>query len=163
MLPHVSPWMDEELTLFRESVSRFVESEMVPNDPNWRRQHSVGREIGRKAGEMGLLCLDLPAEYGCGGGDFRHEAVFYEEFARRGISGFGQGVHSMCAHYVFNYGTDEQKRRWLPRLAKGELIGAIAMTEPGAGSDLQGVRTRAVLEGDHYRVNDSKIFITNGG
>jgi acyl-CoA dehydrogenase len=112
---------------------------------------------------MGLLCLDLPAEYGCGGGDFRHEAVFYEELARRGLSGFGQGVHSMCAHYVFNYGTDEQKHRWLPRLARGELIGAIAMTEPGAGSDLQGVRTRAVLEGDHYRINGSKIFITNGG
>lgn len=163
MLPYVSPWMDEELTLFRESVSRFVETEMVPNDPAWRRQHGVGREIWRKAGEMGLLCLDLPAEYGCGGGDFRHEVVFYEELARRGISGFGQGVHSMCAHYVFNYGTDEQKRRWLPRLAKGELIGAIAMTEPGAGSDLQGVRTRAVLEGDHYRINGSKIFITNGG
>jgi len=155
--------MDEELALFRDSASRFVESEMVPQDPTWRQQHSVGREIWRKAGEMGLLCLDLPAEFGCGGGDFRHEVVFYEELARRGISGFGQGVHSMCAHYVFNYGTDEQKRRWLPRLAKGELIGAIAMTEPGAGSDLQGVRTRAVLEGDHYRINGSKIFITNGG
>ncbi|NBN90698.1 MAG: acyl-CoA dehydrogenase [Actinobacteria bacterium] len=163
MLPYVSPWMDEELALFRDSVSRFVESEMVPQDPAWRQQHSVGREIWRKAGEMGLLCLDLPAEFGCGGGDFRHEVVFYEELARRGISGFGQGVHSMCAHYVFNYGTAEQKRRWLPRLAKGELIGAIAMTEPGAGSDLQGVRTRAVLEGDHYRINGSKIFITNGG
>ena len=163
MLPHVSAWMDEELALFRETVARFVETEMVPNDAAWRKQHSVGPEIWRKAGEMGLLCLDLPAEYGCGGGDFRHEAVFYEELARRGLSGFGQGVHSMCAHYVFNYGTEEQKRRWLPRLARGELIGAIAMTEPGAGSDLQGVRTRAVLEGDQYRINGSKIFITNGG
>jgi acyl-CoA dehydrogenase len=163
MLPHVSAWMDEELALFRETVARFVDAEMVPNDAAWRKQHSVGPEIWRKAGEMGLLCLDLPAEYGCGGGDFRHEAVFYEELARRGLSGFGQGVHSMCAHYVFNYGTDEQKHRWLPRLARGELIGAIAMTEPGAGSDLQGVRTRAVLEGDHYRINGSKIFITNGG
>ena len=163
MLAYESPWMNEDLALFRETVARFVETEMVPKDPEWRKQHSVGRDIWRKAGDLGLLCLDLPAEYGCGGGDFRHEVVFYEELARRGISGFGQGVHSMCAHYVFNYGTEEQKQRWLPRLAKGELIGAIAMTEPGAGSDLQGIRTRAVLEGDHYRINGSKIFITNGG
>jgi acyl-CoA dehydrogenase len=136
---------------------------MVPHDAKWRKQHHVDREIWRKAGDMGLLCLDLPAEYGCGGGDFRHEVVMYEELSRRAISGFGQGVHSMCAHYVYNYGTEEQKQRWLPRLAKGELIGAIAMTEPGAGSDLQGIRTRAVREGDHYRINGSKIFITNGG
>ncbi|MBM4192536.1 MAG: acyl-CoA dehydrogenase [Gammaproteobacteria bacterium] len=163
MNPYVSPWMDEELGLFRETVSRFVEIEMVPNDATWRYQHSVGKEIWRKAGEMGLLCLDLPTTYGCGGGDFRHEVVFYEEQARRGLSGFGQGVHSMCAHYVYNYGTEEQKRRWLPRMARGELIGAIAMTEPDAGSDLQGIRTRANLEGDFYRVNGSKIFITNGG
>lgn len=163
MLPYQSPWMNEDLALFRENVARFVDTEMVPKDPQWRRQHSVGKEIWRQAGELGLLCLDLPAEYACGGGDFRHEVVFYEELARRGLSGFGQGVHSMCAHYVFNYGTEAQKQRWLPRMARGELIGAIAMTEPGAGSDLQGIRTRAVLEGDHYRINGSKIFITNGG
>jgi len=163
MLAYESPWMNEDLALFRENVARFVDTEMVPRDPEWRRAHTVGQDIWRQAGEMGLLCLDLPAEYGCGGGDFRHEVVFYEELARRGISGFGQGVHSMCAHYVYNYGTEAQKQRWLPRMAKGELIGAIAMTEPGAGSDLQGIRTRAVLEGDHYRINGSKIFITNGG
>ena len=163
MLPYESPWMDDDLRTFRETVARFLEAEMVPNDARWRAQHGVGKDIWRKAGEMGLLCLDLPAEYGCGGGDFRHEAVLYEELARRGLSGFGQGVHSMCAHYVYNYGTEAQKQRWLPRMARGELIGAIAMTEPGAGSDLQGVRTRAVLEGDHYRINGSKIFITNGG
>jgi len=163
MLPYVSPWADDDLSLFRENVARFVETEMVPNDAAWRRQHTVGTDIWRKAGQMGLLCLDLPAEYGCAGGDFRHEVVFYEEQARRGLSGFGQGVHSMCAHYVYNYGTEAQKKRWLPRMARGELIGAIAMTEPGAGSDLQGIRTRAVLEGDHYRINGSKIFITNGG
>ncbi len=163
MLAYESPWLDEDLKLFRENVARFIETEMVPHDAKWRKQHHVDREIWRKAGEMGLLCLDLPAEYGCGGGDFRHEVVMYEELSRRAISGFGQGVHSMCAHYVYNYGTEEQKQRWLPRLAKGELIGAIAMTEPGAGSDLQGIRTRAVREGDHYRINGSKIFITNGG
>lgn len=163
MKPYVSPWMDEELVLFRENVARFVDTEMLPHDARWRAQHHVDRDVWHKAGEMGLLCLDLPAEYGCGGGDFRHEVVLYEELMRRGISGFGQGVHSMCAHYVANYGNEAQKRRWLPRLAKGELIGAIAMTEPGAGSDLQGIRTRAVREGDHYRINGSKIFITNGG
>jgi acyl-CoA dehydrogenase len=163
MLPYESPWMDDDLRTFRETVARFLEAEMVPHDARWRAQHGVGKDIWRKAGEMGLLCLDLPADYGFGGGDFRHEAVLYEELARRGLSGFGQGVHSMCAHYVYNYGTEVQKQRWLPRMARGELIGAIAMTEPGAGSDLQGVRTRAVREGDHYRINGSKIFITNGG
>ena len=163
MLAYESPWLDEDLKLFRENVARFIETEMVPHDAKWRKQHHVDRDIWRKAGDMGLLCLDLPAEYGCGGGDFRHEVVMYEELSRRAISGFGQGVHSMCAHYVYNYGTEEQKQRWLPRLAKGELIGAIAMTEPGAGSDLQGIRTRAVRESDHYRINGSKIFITNGG
>ena len=142
MLAYESPWLDEDLKLFRENVARFIETEMVPHDAKWRKQHHVDRDIWRKAGDMGLLCLDLPAEYGCGGGDFRHEVVMYEELSRRAISGFGQGVHSMCAHYVYNYGTEEQKQRWLPRLAKGELIGAIAMTEPGAGSDLQGIRTR---------------------
>jgi acyl-CoA dehydrogenase len=163
MLAYESPWLDEDLKLFRENVARFIETEMVPHDAKWRKQHHVDRDLWRKAGDMRLLCLDLPAEYGCGGGDFRHEVVMYEELSRRAISGFGQGVHSMCAHYVYNYGTEEQKQRWLPRLAKGELIGAIAMTEPGAGSDLQGIRTRAVREGDHYRINGSKIFITNGG
>jgi acyl-CoA dehydrogenase len=155
--------MDDDLRTFRETAARFLEAEMVPNDAKWRAQHGVGKEIWRKVGEMGLLLTDLPAEYGCGGGDFRHEVVLYEEAARRGLSGFGQGVHTMCAHYIYNYGTEAQKQRWLPRMARGELIGAIAMTEPGAGSDLQGVRTRAVLEGDHYRINGSKIFITNGG
>jgi len=163
MNPYVSPWMDDDLRTFRETVSRFVEAEMVPNDARWRAQHHVDRETWRRAGETGLLLLDIPTDYGGGGGDFRHEAVFYEELARRGLSGFGQGVHSIAAHYVLNHGSDAQKQRWLPRLASGDLIGAIAMTEPGAGSDLQGIRTRAVRQGDHYVVNGSKIFITNGG
>ena len=162
MQPCESPWMDDDLRMLREAVSRFVESEMVPHEARWRAQHRVDRETWRAAGEAGFLLMDVPAEYGGGGGDFRHEAVLYEELARRGISGFGQGVHSIAAHYVLNYGTPEQKSRWLPRMARGELIGAIAMTEPGAGSDLKGIRTRAVRDGDHYVVNGSKIFITNG-
>jgi acyl-CoA dehydrogenase len=113
-------------------------------------------------GQTGLLCLDIPEQYGGAGGDFRHEAVVYEELCRRGITGFANGVHSICANYVLNHGTEAQKQRWLPRLAAGELIGAIAMTEPAAGSDLRGIRTRAVREDDVYRINGSKIFITNG-
>jgi acyl-CoA dehydrogenase len=163
MNPYESPWMDEELRLFRENIARFVEAEMVPLDARWRAQHHVDAAIWRRVGELGFLCLDIPAEYGGGGGDFRHECILYEETARRGLSGFGQGVHSICAHYVLNHGTEAQKRRWLPRLASGELIGAIGITEPGAGSDMQGIRTRAELDGDVYRVNGSKIFITNGG
>ncbi len=163
MKPYESPWMDDDLRMLREAISRFVETEFVPLDEKWRKQHHVDKEAWRKIGAAGFLLLDIPAEYGGGGGDFRHEALLYEETMRRGLSGFGQGVHSIAAHYVLNYGTEEQKQRWLPRMARGELIGAIAMTEPGAGSDLKGIRTRAVRDGDHYVVNGSKIFITNGG
>ena len=162
MTPYESPWMDDDLRMLREAVSRFVETEMLPHEPRWRAQHHVDRETWRAVGGAGFLLMDVPSEYGGGGGDFRHEAVLYEELNRRGISGFGQGVHSIAAHYVLNYGSEEQKQRWLPRMASGELIGAIAMTEPGAGSDLKGIRTRAVLEGGEYVVNGSKIFITNG-
>jgi acyl-CoA dehydrogenase len=159
---YVSPWMDDDLAIFRDAVTRFVDAEMVPNDEQWRKQQHVGKDIWRKAGEMGLLCTDVPADFGGAGGDFRHEAILYEETARRGITGFGQGVHSICAHYLINHGTEAQKRRFLPRMASGELIGAIGMSEPGAGSDLQGLKTRAARDGDSYRVNGSKIFITNG-
>jgi acyl-CoA dehydrogenase len=156
------PWMDEQLEIFRDAVVKFIEAEMLPNDAAWRKQQHVGREIWLKAGEVGLLCTDVAADFGGMGGDFRHEAVIYEELSRRGISGFGQGVHSICAHYLVNHGTDEQKARFLPRMARGELIGAIGMTEPAAGSDLQGLKTRALLDGDDYVINGSKIFITNG-
>jgi acyl-CoA dehydrogenase len=160
--PYVSPWMDDDLAMYRQAVARFVDAEMVPHDARWREEHNVGHEIWRKAGALGFLCADIPAEYGGAGGDFRHEVVLYEELARRGLTGFGQGVHSIAAHYLLNHGTEAQRRRYLPRLASGELIGAIAMTEPGAGSDLQGIRSRAERSGDDYLVNGSKIFITNG-
>ena len=162
MKPYESPWMDDDLRMLREAVSRFVETEMLPKEPGWRAQHHVDRATWRAVGEAGFLLMDVPAEYGGGGGDFRHEAVLYEELNRRGISGFGQGVHSIAAHYVLNYGSEAQKQRWLPRMARGELIGAIAMTEPGAGSDLKGIRTKAVRDGGEYVINGSKIFITNG-
>jgi len=141
--------MDDDLRMLREAVSRFVETEMLPHEPRWRAQHHVDRDTWRAVGGAGFLLMDVPADYGGGGGDFRHEAVLYEELNRRGISGFGQGVHSIAAHYVLNYGSEEQKQRWLPRMASGELIGAIAMTEPGAGSDLKGIRTRAVASAMH--------------
>ena len=157
-----SPWMDDDLQILRDAVARFAEAEMLPHDAQWRAQHHVGKDIWRQAGEQGLLCTDIPAEYGGAGGDFRHEAIIYEELNRRGLSGFGQGVHSIAAHYLLNHGTEEQKRRLLPAMASGELIGAIGITEPGAGSDMKGIRTRAVRDGDHYVVNGSKIFISNG-
>jgi len=162
MIETVSSWMTDELAIYRDNVARFVAAEMVPMDALWRSRHHVGREIWRRAGELGLLCADIPTEYGGAGGDFRHEVVLYEELARRGLSGLGQGVHSIAAHYLLNHGTERQQREYLPRLASGELIGAIAMTEPAAGSDLRGIRTRAIRDGDHYVVNGSKIFITNG-
>jgi acyl-CoA dehydrogenase len=157
--PH---WMDDELEALRDAVAKFAEAEMLPHDAAWRAQHHVGKDIWRRAGEQGLLCTDIPAQYGGAGGDFRHEAVIYEELNRRGLSGFGQGVHSIAAHYLLNHGTEEQKQRLLPGMARGELIGAIGITEPGAGSDMKGIRTRAVRDGDHYVVTGSKIFISNG-
>jgi acyl-CoA dehydrogenase len=157
-----SPWMDADLETFRDQVRKFVATEMLPHDEAWRAQQHVGHAVWRKAGETGLLCTDIPAEHGGAGGDFRHEVVFYEEQARLGLTGFGQSVHSIVAHYLLNHGTRDQQQRYLPRLASGELVGAIAMTEPGAGSDLQGLKTRAVRDGDHYVVDGSKIFITNG-
>ena len=160
--PYPTPADAEELSLFRETVTRFIAAEMLPNDAAWREQHHVGHAIWRRAGQVGVLCADIPAEYGGLGGNFRHEAIVHEELGRHGMSGFAAGVHSICAHYLLNHGLEDQKRRWLPRLASGELVGAIAMTEPGAGSDLQSIRTRAVRDGDHYVVNGSKLFITNG-
>jgi long-chain-acyl-CoA dehydrogenase len=157
-----SPWMDEELDLFREAVSRFVESEISPHDARYREQHHVDRELWNKAGEVGILCTDIPERYGGVGGDVRHEAVVVEELGRRGITSLGHSVHSIVAHYLLNYGTEEQRQRWLPRMATGELVGAIAMTEAGAGSDLQAVKTRAHLDGNDYVVRGSKTFISNG-
>ena len=155
-------WADEEVERFRDSWVRFIETEMLPQDAEARRRGHVGRELWRRAGELGFLCVDIPEEWGGAGGDFRHEAVLHEEMARRALSGMSIGVHSIAAHYLLNHGTLDQKRRYLPRLAKGELVGAIAMTEPSAGSDLQAIRTRAERHGNEYAINGSKTFISNG-
>ena len=161
-LEFARPWNDEEVEAFRDSWVRFVESEMQPGDEAARKRGHVGHDLWRRAGELGFLAVDIPEEFGGGGGDFRHEAVLHEEMARRALSGMSIGVHSIAAHYLLNHGTEEQKRRYLPRMAKGELIGAIAMTEPGAGSDLQAIRTRAEKSGNQYTINGSKTFISNG-
>jgi acyl-CoA dehydrogenase len=155
-------WSDPDLDQYRDTVVRFIEEHMLPDDEASRKRGHVGHEIWRKAGETGLLCTDIASEYGGADGDFRHEAVFYEEMARRSLTGMNASVHSIVAHYLFNHGTPEQKRRYLPRMAAGELVGAIAMTEPGTGSDLQGIRTRAERSGDGYLINGSKTFISNG-
>ncbi len=155
-------WMNADLELYQDMVRRFVGAEVDPHQQRWREQQHVDRELWRKAGELGLLLSDIPDEYGGAGGDYAHMAILFEELAAVGDRAFGVHVHAIVAHYLLNQGTEEQKRRYLPRLASGEMIAAIAMTEPGAGSDLQGVRTRAVKDGDGYLINGSKIFISNG-
>jgi acyl-CoA dehydrogenase len=155
-------WTDPDLDQFRDTVVRFIEEEMLPDDEAARKRGHVGHDIWRKAGATGLLCTDIPDTWGGGGGDFRHEVVFYEEMCRRSLTGMNASVHSIVAHYFLNHGTEEQKRHYLPRMARGEIVGAIAMTEPGTGSDLQGIRTRAQRVGDHYVLNGSKTFISNG-
>jgi acyl-CoA dehydrogenase len=159
-----SSWLDTDLDSFRELAHAFCQKELAPHHERWAAAKQVDREIWRKAGEVGLLCLSVPEEYGGGGGTFAHEAVLLEEQARAGDEAWGHVVHSgIVAHYVNSCGTEDQKTRWLPKLASGELVSAIAMTEPGTGSDLQNVKTRAIRDGDHYVLNGAKTFITNGG
>ncbi len=155
-------WMNDALEPWRDAVVRFVENEIVPRDEAARKRGHVERELWRMAGASGLLCVDISEVYGGGGGDFRYEALIHEELARRGLTGMSVAVHSIAAHYIVNHGTEEQKRKYLPAMASGELIGAIAMTEPSAGSDLQGIRTRAERRAGGYVINGSKTFISNG-
>lgn len=158
-----STWMTDEHKMLLESATRFFKEQWGPKDEAWRAQGMMDREAWREAGANGFLCASMPEEYGGAGGDFGHEAALILAQAAAGQSGFGGSLHSgIVAPYILHYGTEEQKKRWLPKMASGELIGAIAMTEPGTGSDLQGVRTSAVLEGDTYKINGSKTFITNG-
>jgi acyl-CoA dehydrogenase len=155
-------WSDADLELYRGTVVRFIEEELAPGDEEARKRGHVGREVWRKAGELGLLCADIPEEWGGSGGDFRHEAVVYEEMLRRSLTGMNTSVHAIVAHYLLNHGTEAQKRKYLPRMASGELVGAIAMTEPGTGSDLQAIRTRATRTPQGWRIDGSKTFISNG-
>jgi acyl-CoA dehydrogenase len=134
----------------------------VPHQERWRKQQHVDRALWRKGGELGILLADVPDEYGGSGGNFAHQAVVFEELSYAGDMAFGMHVHAIVAHYILNQGTEAQKRKYLPLLASGEMVAAIAMSEPGAGSDLKGIRTTAVAAPDGYRVNGSKTFISNG-
>ena len=157
------PLFTAEHDLFREQVRRFIEREVVPHHARWEAEGIVPRSVWRAAGEAGLLCPAIPEAYGGGGGSRLHSAVLIEEVARAGVSGIGFGLHSdIVAPYILAYGSEEQKRRWLPPMARGEVIGAIAMTEPGAGSDLQAVRATALRDGEELVINGQKTFITNG-
>ncbi|MEB3367469.1 acyl-CoA dehydrogenase family protein [Saccharopolyspora mangrovi] len=155
--------MTEELDDLRGLARAFAEKEIKPNVERFIANKQVDRELWTKAGEIGLLCLSIPEEYGGSGGTFAHEAVLIEEQGRVGDSSWGASLHSgIVAHYLLAYGTEAQKREWLPKLASGESVAAIAMTEPGTGSDLQGIATKAIRDGDEYVVNGAKTFITNG-
>ncbi|MEU3764532.1 acyl-CoA dehydrogenase family protein [Amycolatopsis keratiniphila] len=158
-----SSWSTTELEDLRDLARTFCQKELAPNQERWAAEKKVDRELWTKAGEVGLLALSIPEEYGGGGGTFAHEAVLYEEQARSGDSAWGVTVHNgIVAHYILEYANEEQKKAWLPKFASGEMVGAVAMTEPGTGSDLQSIKTRAVRDGDHYVINGAKTFITNG-
>ncbi|MCD0417036.1 acyl-CoA dehydrogenase family protein [Rubrivivax sp. JA1024] len=156
--------MTEELDTFRDQFRKFLAKDLAPHGDKWRKQKMVDRSAWLKLGEMGALLPSVPEEYGGLGASFAYDAAVYEDMEKivpDALSGVTVSS-GIVAHYILNYGSEEQKRRWLPGMARGELIGAIAMTEPGTGSDLQSVRTTAKLDGDDYVINGQKTFITNG-
>jgi acyl-CoA dehydrogenase len=162
---YTSPWMTEELHILRDAARKFLEKEFTPNFEKWIKEKRIPPEAWRKAGAAGLLCASVPEEYGGAGGTLAHETVIMEELERCGVGiHFGATIHNgIVAHYILTYGTEAQKKKWLPKMASGELISALAMTEPGAGSDLQSMRTSAKRDGnDSYVLNGQKVFITNG-
>jgi acyl-CoA dehydrogenase len=158
-----SPWLDDELRILQDAAKKFFETEMVPHNKQWEADGKVSMDAWHKAGQAGFLCAEIPVEYGGAGGSYLHETVITQEQLRAGITGFGNQVHSqIVAPYILNYGNEEQKTKWLPRMASGEMVGAIAMTEPDTGSDLQSVKATALKDGDDYIINGAKTYITNG-
>ena len=158
--PH---WMNEDHAILADAALKFFDTEFSGKVDEWEKSGMVERSAWEKTGAAGLLCAAMPEEYGGAGGTFAHEAVITHALGMAGLDSFGIALHSaIVAPYILHFGTEEQKRRWLPKLATGELIGAIAMTEPGAGSDLQGVRTSAKRDGNGYVIDGQKTFITNG-
>ncbi|QIE57869.1 acyl-CoA dehydrogenase [Pikeienuella piscinae] len=155
--------MNEEHVMFLDAATRFLEERWVPRAEGWRKAGIMEREIWNEAGEAGLLCASIPEEYGGAGGDFGHEAVLSLIQGHVNLASWGQSIHSgIVAHYILNCGTEEQKKRWLPKMATGEIVGALAMTEPSGGSDVQRIRTKAVKDGNAYRLSGQKTFITCG-
>jgi len=160
---YTSSWRDSDTTALGELADKFFARELTPHRDKFEQQHYVDRDVWTKAGELGLLCCSIPEEYGGGGGTFAHDLAVVEAQARALDTGFGNTVHSgIVGHYILAYGTEEQRRRWLPGMATGQTITAVAMTEPGAGSDLKNIKTTALRDGDHYVINGAKTFISNG-
>lgn len=156
-------WQNEELSMLADACAQFYERECLPHYEEWEARGAFPRGLWLKAGEMGLLGAEVPEEYGGLGGSFAHDAVIAYQGNLAGVDGWGGGLHnSIVIPYIVHYGSEDQKKRLLPRMISGDLIGAIAMTEPGAGSDLQNIKTTAVKDGNHYRISGSKTFITNG-
>lgn len=154
---------EHEHDMYRELCRNFYQKNVVPHHAKWEEEGQVSRELWREAGDAGMLCVTMPEQYGGMGLDILYSAVCWEEQSYANVSGPGWFLHSeIVAPYILHYGSEEQKKNYLPRMATGECIGAIAMTEPGAGSDLQGMRTTAVKDGDDYIINGSKTYITNG-
>ncbi|MEB8326548.1 acyl-CoA dehydrogenase family protein [Dietzia kunjamensis] len=163
IVAHQPLWMDSDLAALQDMARGFFVKECAPREEEWAHQQCVDRHTWRRAGEQGLLCLSIPEQYGGGGGSFAHEAVVAQAQAHSLTPSIGIGVHSVIvAHYILAYGTEDQKHTWLPRMASGEVIGAVAMTEPGTGSDLQAIKTKAVVDGDDYVIDGAKTFISNG-